>query len=233
LYLRTLTAVAATTALLFFTGCASKPQLPVALNPAALSTSGTRIGVAMTALPKVDTYFPGADCLLCIAAASVANSSLTTHSKSLGYEDLSRLKALLSELIRKRGGEAVVIAEDIKLDAYPDRKVGDGVNESRKDFSALQAKHRIDKLLLVDIGAIGFRRTYAAYFPTSDPKAILTGSGALIDLKTQVFDWYGPLAIARASDGAWDEPPKYPGLSNAYFQMLELGKDEVLKPFMP
>ncbi len=187
----------------------------------------------MTALPQVDTYFPGADCLLCIAAASVANSSLTTHTKSLGYEDLSGLTALLAELIRKRGGEPVVIAEDIKLDAYADRKVGEGVNESRKDFSTLQAKHRIDKLLLVDIRAIGFRRNYAAYFPTSDPKAILTGSGSLIDLKTQGLDWHAPLAIARASDGAWDEPPKYPGLSNAYFQMLELGKDEVLKPFMP
>ncbi len=187
----------------------------------------------MTALPEVDTDFPGANCLLCIAAASMANSSLTAHAKSLGYEDLSRLKALLAELIRKRGGEPVVIAEDIKLDAYPDRKVGEGVNESRRDFSALQAKHRIDKLLLVNINTIGFQRTYAAYFPTSDPKAILAGSGSLIDLKTQKYDWYAPLAIARASDGAWDEPPKYPGLSNAYFQMLELGKDEVLKPFRP
>lgn len=231
--LRTLAAVATSTAILFLTGCATKPQLPVALKPAALSAPGTRIGVAMTALPQVDTDFPGANCLLCIAAASMANSSLTTHAKTLGYEDLARLKALLAELIRKRGGEPVVIAEDIKFDAYPERKVGEGVDESRRDFSALQVKHKIDKLLLVNIYAIGFQRTYAAYFPTSDPKAILAGSGALIDLKTQKYDWYKPVAIVRASDGAWDEPPKFPGLSNAYFQMLELGKDEVLTPFKP
>jgi hypothetical protein len=39
--------------------------LPVALSPAALNATDMRIGVAMSALPKVDTTFPGADCLLC------------------------------------------------------------------------------------------------------------------------------------------------------------------------
>ena len=37
----------------------------------------------------------------------------------------------------------------------------------------------------------------------------------------------------RNADGAWDEPAKFPGLTNAYFQVVELGKDEVLRPFKP
>ena len=47
-------------------GCASSPQLPVSFTDNALSG---RVGVVMTALPKVDTSFPGASCLLCLAAA--------------------------------------------------------------------------------------------------------------------------------------------------------------------
>ena len=39
------------------------------------------------------------------------------------------------------------------------------------------------------------------------------------------------VAIARSSEGPWDEPPKFPGLSNAYFQTVELGRDTFLQPF--
>jgi len=230
---RSLLGAAAAFAVLFLSGCATKPQLPVALNAEAVKGPGTRIGVAMTPLPKIDTHFPGAGCLLCIAAASVANSSLTAHTKTLGYEDLKQLKATVAELIRKRGAEPIIISDGIDLRAYADRTVPEGASQARKDFSSMQKKYGVDKLLLIDLQVIGFERTYSSYFPTSDPKAVVRGSASLIDLKTHVLDWYSPLSVMRASDGAWDEPPKYPGLSNAYFQVIELGKDEVVKPFMP
>lgn len=231
--LRHLLVAAAACATLLITGCATKPQRPIALNTEAVKASNTRIGVAMTALPKADTSFPGAGCLLCLATAAVANSSLTTYTKSLGHEDLPQLKATVAELIHKRGGQAVVIEEAIDLKLYADRTVPEGVNQARRDFSAMQKKYGIDKLVLIDIQAIGFERNYAGYVPTSDPKAVLRGTASMVDLKSHMLDWYGPIQIMRASDGAWDEPPKFPGLSNAYFQMIELGKDEVVKPFMP
>jgi len=228
---RVLIAASAACAILILTGCATKPQLPVAMNQAGVSTPGTRVGIAMAPLPKVDTSFPGAGCLLCMAAASVANSSLTTYTKGLTYEDLPKLKQTLADLIRKRGAEPVVIDEDLNLDGLPDRAASADGNFARKDFSATQKKYRVDKLLLVDLKLIGFERTYASYYPTSDPKAVVRGSAMLVDLKTHALEWYRPLTVMRASDGAWDEPPKFPGLSNAYFQALEVTADEVLTPF--
>jgi len=233
LNLRAFVASAAACALLVLTGCATKPQLPVSMNSTTLSAKGTRIGVAMTSLPTVDTSFPGAGCLLCMATASVANSSLTAYTKTLNHEDLPKLKQAVADLIRKRGAEPVVIAEDLKLDAFSDRPASAEGNFARKDYSPMLKKYGIDKLLLIDIRELGFERTYSAYVPTSDAKAVLRGSAALIDLKTHALEWYQPLAIVRASDGAWDEPPKFPGLSNAYFQVIELSKDEVLKPLKP
>jgi hypothetical protein len=40
-----------------------------------------------------------------------------------------------------------------------------------------------------------------------------------------------PVELAKGSDGPWDESPSFPGLTNAYFQVLEMGKDAFLKPF--
>src|SRR5260221_14495488 len=68
---------------LFLTGCAAKPQRSVEFDPKIVSSQSTRIGVAMTAMPKVDTYLTGASCLLCYGLAALANSKLTDHAKTL------------------------------------------------------------------------------------------------------------------------------------------------------
>lgn len=215
--------------LVFLTGCATPPQTPVSLAPDTLATKTTRIGIAMTALPKVDTYLPGAGCLLCLAVASAANSSLTAHAKTLPYEDLPGLKDQAAEVIRKKGAQVVVIADDLNIETLPDFK-GTGPNVAKKDFSSLKSKYNVDKLLVINVSTLGFIRTYASYVPTSDPKGVLTGTGYLVNLSNNTYEWYNPVNITKSSDGKWDEPPKFPGLTNAYFQALELGKDSFLKP---
>src|SRR5437773_8351923 len=82
-------------------GCATPPQqAPIPLADTAIAPKSGRVGVAMTPLPKIDTEFPGAWCLLCYAAASAANSSLTNHAKTLAYEDLPKLKDEVANLVR-------------------------------------------------------------------------------------------------------------------------------------
>ena len=78
---------------------------------------------------------------------------------------------------------------------------------------------------------IGISRDYSAYIPTSDPKGKIVGQGFMVNLSTNAYEWYQDLSTAKSSDGAWDEPPSYPGLTNAYFQAIELTKDDVLKAF--
>lgn len=213
-------------------GCATRPQMPVEMSAPALADRSARIGIAMTALPTPATYLPGTDCLLCIAAASLANSSLTAHAKTLPNGDLSSLKVALAALVRERGAVPVLIEEPILLDALPDHS-SKGENLARKSFAALQRKYTLDKLVLIDVRQLGFERTYSGYIPTSEPKGVVRGTGSLIDLKTNAYDWHLPLNVTRSADGAWDEPPKFPGLSNAYFQVIELGRDELLQAFKP
>jgi hypothetical protein len=99
-----------------------------------------------------------------------------------------------------------------------------------KDFRALASKHQIDKLVVIDVSMLGVLREYAAYFPTSDPKAIVNGKGFVVNLSSNAYEWFMPFDIRRAADGSWDEGPKFPGLTNAYYQSIEEAKDLVTAP---
>jgi hypothetical protein len=215
---------------IMLSGCMTPPQKPVGLTATSLAPSNGRVGVAMTPLPKVDTHLDGAGCLLCYAAASAANSQLTAYTVTLPYEDLPQLKNELADLIKKKGVDVVVISDDLDISSLPDSTSSEP-NAARKDFSAFQKKYGIEKLLVIDISALGMLRTYSSYFPTSDPKGLLRGTGYLVNLKTNTFEWYKPVNVVKSSDGKWDEPPKYPGLTNAYFQTIEVAKDEFRGPF--
>jgi hypothetical protein len=211
------------------TGCATQ-QTPVAMSTQAFGATGTSYGVLMTTVPAVDTYFPGASCLLCYAAASVANSDLTKHTKTLPVDELTKLDKQVGDALRKRGATVTMVpAFDLKT--LPDSSRG-APAYAKKDFTSLKAKYKIDKLMVVQLTGVGFLRNYSAYFPTGEPKASVSGSAYIVNLNDNALEWYKDVAVLRAADGKWDEPPKYPGLTNAYYQSIELARDEVLKPLV-
>ena len=213
----------------FLSGCASHPQGPISLSRDAVVGQTGRIGVAMAPLPKVDMQVPGANCLLCLAVAYAANSSLTSYGQTLSNEDLANLKNEVATLLRKKGANVTVIDTALDVNALPD-VAAKTPNTPRKDFSSLQRKYEIDKILIIDISELGFSRTYSSYIPSSDPKAMLRGAGYLVNLKNNTYEWYEPMFILKSADQVWDEPPKFPGLTNAYYQVLEMGKDRILQP---
>jgi hypothetical protein len=219
-----------TAVILILGGCAGTPQLAVSMDQGTPTLKGSRVGVYMAELPKVNSYFPGAGCLLCIATASIANAKLTAHTQTLPHDELGKLKADLANLLRARGATVVDMPDTFSPTSLP-KSQDKGANIALNDFSSLRATYKIDKLAVIDISQLGMLRTYSAYFPTSDPKASLIGVGYLVNLTNNQYEWYQPVRVSKSSEGAWDEPPKFPGLTNAYFQTLEIGKDEFLKPF--
>ncbi len=235
MFLRSPLILATLLAAALLAGCAAPPQPPVDIGaeyftPGKAKTS--RVGVVMADLPKPDTAFPGADCLLCIALANGVHSKLSAEVQTFSTAELKPLPADLVAALKARGQDAVLI-DDGPLDivALPNLpSSSDGTNKARKDFSSFKTKHGVDRLLVVHISSLGVWRSYSAYIPTALPKAVLNGTVSLVDLNTNTLDWYLPLALSREADGAWDEPPKYPGLSNAYYQVLESAIDMIKKP---
>lgn len=215
---------------LFLTGCANTQQRPLSLTQENTSYKNIRIGVAMTQLPKVEMQYPGAGCLLCLAAASIGNSTLSKYAETLPRDDVMGFKNDLASLLRVKGANVTVIEENLTLNSLPDSRVkGEGI--APKDFSSIQQKYKIDKLIVIDVSNLGISRSYSAYIPTSDPKGQFIGKGYIVNLSTNAYEWYQPIAEEKSSEGNWDDPPNFPGLTNAYFQAVELAKDEFLKPF--
>ena len=99
-------------------GCAAPVQLPVNLAPDYFTTAptkGGRIGVVMGELPKADTAFPGAYCLLCIGVANVAHTQMNKEVQTFSTADLDPLPGELVALLQKRGFNAVLITDKLKV----------------------------------------------------------------------------------------------------------------------
>lgn len=218
---------------LLLVGCASTPpQEPITLAPDWHQTARDgRVGVLLSAVPKPDTNFPGADCLLCMGVASVMHSSLTTHVRTLTSDELKPLQADLVSLLKARGIDAVAINEPLKLADLPTLQTNEPLNKAPKDFSSFKTKHNVTRLLVVDIGSVGVWRSFSGYVPTEMPRAVVHGSAFVVELSNHRLEWLHKLEVRRGAEGAWDEPPKFPGLTNAYYQALDTALEEIKKPF--
>lgn len=217
-------------AVLSFAGCAVAPQNPVALQSNFWDAKPKKVGIVMTKVPELDMTYPGAGCLLCLAAASAANSTLSGYVETLSDEDLPAIKAELAKRLKAKGIEVVVIEAPIDLSKLP-KNDGDAPNTSRIDFSSFKKDQGLTHLFVIDVTYLGMQRAYSSYVPTGAPQGVMQGSSFVVNLDNHVFEWYQPLNVSKGVTDEWDEPPQFPALTNAYYQALETGKDMILTPF--
>lgn len=165
-------------AAVFLGGCATPIQQRIDLADNYFVSSKAKegkVGVVMVELPKPDTAFPGANCLLCLGVANGMHSSLSKEVQTFSTAELKPLPHDVVALLKKRGLDAVLIDEPLKIDALPDLNASDSVNKSRKNFTSLKAKYNIDRLVVIHFTALGVWRSYSAYVPTDPPKAVVVG----------------------------------------------------------
>ena len=189
------------------------------------------MGVASTALPVPDTCFPGAHCLLCLATASMTNNAMTTAVRQWPTDDLKNLKEEVAALLRAQGQTVVVINEPIKVADLPARNAPQA-GFAPKDFSSIKAPTKLDRLLVIEYRSLGAVRNYSAYIPTGAPRATFEAHAYIVDLSTHKFELYDMISRDSLVQGNWDESPKFPGLTNAYFTAIEEGKDAIKRPFL-
>lgn len=215
--------------LLFLSGCATV-QHPVSLNTELLTNPQARIGIIVDTPLNTSLVFPGADCLLCLASASAFNSELSKFAKSLSTEELKTLSVDLSAVFKSRNIDSLVIEEPLEIDKLPKtKKLGDGF--AKRDFSVYAEKYQLQHLVVIDIHRAGLIRSYSSYIPLGPPQAEIWGDAYMVDLTTHKYDWYLPFEMYLSASGKWDEPPEFPGLTNAYYQLLERVRDHVMDPF--
>lgn len=208
-------------------GCAGTPQPPVVPDQAFWQQPSKRVGLVVTEIPEPNVYLPGASCLLCIAAAEMANSSLSSHTEKLSVDDVKHIGSDVEHLLESRDIQVVKIAEKLDLSDLPKYK-SEVPNTAKRNFSAFAEKYDISHLLVLNMNAVGMQRSYSSYIPTSDPKGYFNALGYLVDLSDNTYKWYRPVHVTKAVNDEWDEPPTFPALTNAYYQAIAEGKEIII-----
>lgn len=211
--------------------CATRQQPPLDFSKDSLtSPQNQTVGIYVTYPNKADTYLDGANCLLCMATASIANQSLTAHTQTLSLSDLNSLKQDLLKRLQLNNTQVTLIDKKIDLSSL-EKFSTDKPNYAHLDYRPLKNNLKVNKLLVIEVTRIGFQRNYADYVPTSAPKAHLAGVGYIVDLSTNAYNWYQSNKESKSAGKQWDEPPSFPGLTNAYYEVIEQYKDHVLNAF--
>ena len=211
-------------------GCVSV-QEPMRVNQAIFDGEAqNRVAVVMTPLPEPNLLFPGADCLLCIATAEGLHTSLSKHADNLDGSEFKLSKTQLADRLREKGLDPVVIDEPLTLKDLPKVK-SKAENSSVYDFSELTERHNADYIVVISVSGYGFSREFASYIPTTEPVAMFQGRGFMVDPTTNTYVWYRPFDVARGVEGEWDQPPEFPKLTNAFYQVVAEARDAVLAEF--
>lgn len=215
---------------LFVTGCASVPQQQnVDLN-LGLIPKEQKIGLYVSPLPKITTSFPGAGCLLCMGAAALANSSLTKQVETFQAEELAKTKANITQQLKAKGYEVVVIDSLI-----PEKKLAKvkpvAGSTIAKNYSAYKTQHNIDQILVVNFTSVGVVRQYSSYIPAGAPQATVSAQFYMIDTARNSYNLYAPINLLKSADGEWDAAPTFPAMTNAFYQAEEEAVDLLKKPF--
>ena len=221
--------IASLLAITVLAGCASQPQKPLSLTKGTISVD-QKAGIVMYTVPDIKTTYPGAGCLLCLAAAAATNSGLSKHSQTLSTDDLASLKELVQSTITKQGIESIIDEDAIIPKQLKKLKRSKEPNKARYDFSAYKEKLGISHLAVIELNYAGYQRNYSSYIPTAAPQAVIRGKTYMVDLNTHTYVAYLPINIYMSADGEWKEE-NFPNLTNAYYQAVEKARDTVVKAY--
>ena len=212
-------------------GCASTEQMRTLPENYYAQTSKDEIHVVMVGdLPSVNVVFPGAGCLLCMAAANTMHGQLKEHAATL---DLLRLQQIGIEIVdgltakgltASVSGDPSVLSGLGKFEGFSSKE-----NFAKLDFRSLKERLSGDTLLLIEVNGAGFSRDFLDYFPTSDPVAYVNAQVSWINLDTNELIVKQVVRIKVASDREWKAPPAYPGLTEALYKAIADTKIAVLQ----
>lgn len=222
--------IAVAICVLFVTGCASVPQQSSVNLDLNLIPKEQKIGLYVSPIPKITTWFPGANCLLCMGAASLANSSLTKQVETFQAEELAKTQAAITQQLKAKGYDVVVISSLIPEKKLAKIKPAVG-STIAKNYSAYKTQHGVDQLLVVNFSTVGVVRQYSSYIPNGAPQATVAAQFYMIDVARNAYNLYSPINIVKSADGEWDAPPVFPAMTNAFYQSEEEAVDLLKKPF--
>lgn len=212
---------------LVLTACGSTPQPTVQLQS---NQVGTDKKVAFVYVGPEDTaattHIYGAGCLLCYGVASALTSSLDKHLEgTIDATELNALKDLVIQEYRQYNSDMQVVTLNTPINKL--KKFKGELGFAEKDFRPLKDTLNADVLVVFELYEHGAYRSFSEYIPNGDPQGYVSGKLYTVDLSTNAYIQYLVIDQKVQPEGLWDEPPTFPGVTNAYYQAIENAKQKL------
>lgn len=212
---------------LVLTACGSTPQPTVQLQS---NQVGTDKKVAFVYVEPEDTaattHIYGAGCLLCYGVASALTSSLDKHLEgTIDATELNALKDLVIQEYRQYNSDMQVVTLNTPINKL--KKFKGELGFAEKDFRPLKDTLNADVLVVFELYEHGAYRSFSEYIPNGDPQGYVSGKLYTVDLSTNAYIQYLVIDQKVQPEGLWDEPPTFPGVTNAYYQAIENAKQKL------
>ncbi|MGI1669273.1 MAG: hypothetical protein K6L74_02980 [Neptuniibacter sp.] len=220
--------------LLALTGCSIAPPQPdLTLNSDILTEQNTRIGIHYVAPEEeATTHIWGANCLLCYGVASALTSDLDSHLKdAITTEELDAIKKLVHSKYVERFPNVKMVELSTPVSELKDFKTDQELGFANKDFRAVKDELDIDVLVIMQVWGHGAYRSFSNYIPNGDPQGYIGGWLYSVDLNTNAYLHYLSIDEKVQPAGNWDQPPRYPSVTTAYYQAVENAKKKIDKSF--
>lgn len=194
------------------------------------------VGVAVTKLPEPMAHKAGAQGLLDIAINNANADDLETALKKENKSSIYELQDKLVSYLKSKGLNAKKVDSPIDLETLTElEKENDeskGIYFAARDFKPLKSSLGVDKLLVVQLNALGTIRSYYGFIPTSEPSGYAVLNGYVVNLDNNQLEWNNTVTQS-VNHGAkeWDQPPEFTALVKAMHSAYNLSQTKLYENF--
>lgn len=199
---------------IFLVGCASHADVP--MSESFWQNKQQKVTVAAAKAPKPQLHKQGPQGLLDVAIANAMTNDLDKRLQQIDLSWYHRMPTSFGASLKQRGVSVVPYNSQ--------------VSDDQKEYTRL-AINNSDKVLVIKLEAIGAKRDYYAMVPTGAPQGYCVMSGELINVADNKVLWRYTATSAQPVQGAWDQPPAYPNLTNAIELAANSARQELLDSF--
>lgn len=196
-------------------GCAQPRNVQLSEN--FWQDQSQKIAVASFKAPEPQMHRVGNEGLLDLAINNAMNSNMNKALKRADMNWYNNMSTQFATRLKEQKIHTSISEQQFKND--------------KKNREIILRQAEGDKVLTLELRAVGARRTYYGFIPTGAPEAYCLLVGELIDPKDKKVLWRHESEIIHPIQGAWDQSPNYPNFTSALNVAVNEAKQELLDSF--
>lgn len=202
-------------AIAVLTGCAQQHNVQLSEN--FWQDKNQKVAIAAFKAPEPQVHRVGGEGLVDLAVNSAMNKNMNNALKRTDLSWYDNMDSTFADRLKEHKINTSVLPKQFE--------------SSKKNREIVLRQAEGDKVLTLELRAVGARRTYYGFIPTGAPEAYCVLVGELFDPKDKKVLWHHETEIIQPVQGAWDQSPHYPNFTKALNVAVNDAKQEMLDSF--